>query len=177
MTKNKHKEFKPLTEKEIGATKADINCAEYRGKIIHYMIELESTTEEIILKYYFKNSGKKGREFLFSVMGKEAFSLNSKYMALKFILHHKYPQYLKEHSYLLPAFHELIELRNSYAHSKLFPISHDVLLLHQHTTKDNKMTIKQLDLSKEALELFYGKFKVVYEDLNEILLMIVKEVE
>ena len=135
--KNKKKEFEfPLIdESEIG-NEHDIKCAAYRGKVIHYMINIETTTESIIQVYYFgiprKDSSRdrlnefmrKQQEFVSSVISKDRFSFMFKFEILTFILKNHYKDFLKEHDYFLKTFEELINFRNKFAHYNYINYSH-----------------------------------------------------
>ena len=91
---------------------------------------------------------------------------------MKFILHQHFPGFVKEHPYFIPTYNELIEIRNIYAHRTFFkPL---MRLLH-HTTIDNKMTVKDYILSDKNIQMFYGKYFVIYNDLKDILELITKE--
>ncbi len=166
-------EYASIKEKELKFTNEDLKCAEYRGKIIHCMTNIEYLTEQIIVRYFFHKSPKSGLEFMYAILSKENFSLSAKFKAFKFIMD-IFPDYMNKHKYIKPLYEELIELRNIYAHRRHF--NGTMTLLHN-TTENNKMVIKQTEMNQSELELFYGKYNLLKNDLNNILKLIEKEVK
>lgn len=171
-------EFPLMNEVSVG-TEWDMKCSYYRGKIIHYTIELEDLTEYIIMEYFIESKDPlRGSNFRAAIMTQERFNLMFKFMVLSFIIRNELPDFIKDHPHFLVVYEELIEQRNRFAHHKFVnaqQFEDDTILMLAHPKPKNG----QIDLSitimyEEFLQRFYGRYFQIKSDLSE-LLKLVKE--
>jgi len=175
MGKKKKKQvfnFPLLDEKDISNTN-DVKCASYRGKIIHYMVELESLLDWALMRYYIRNDEVKIYDFTHSILGEENLMLHSKFLAISYILHNRFPSFIPTHSYFLTTFDELITLRNKVAHLKMTAVfQHGNKIkysLADVKTSGHKPKGNIIYISKDELRVFYGKYNQLRKDLAEII--------
>ncbi len=167
----------PLDENAIG-NDLDKEISVYRGKVIHYVTELEYLTELAILNYFkLTESDELLKTFVYSFFTSESFGLHTKHSILSYIITNIFPDFREQHPHLLDTFGELITLRNRYAHSKVIrPYSNDykIYMLAQVKTKRSKPDIHTSLLNEKTLQIFYGKYWSVKTELD-LLIKIIRD--
>ena len=168
---------KSMKEDEIG-NDFDKEISIHRGKVVHYVTELEFLTEQIILNYFeLTKSEELSNAFVHSFFSSEGFGLSSKHTILGYIITNIFPNFKENHPYLLDTFDSLIKTRNRYAHDKvvrLYRSDYKVYILSDVKTKGGKPDVRTSLLNDETLEKFYGKYWNVKTEL-QILLDLIKK--
>ena len=97
--------------------------AEYRGQIIHIMVQNECYIDDILAKHYCGQNFERRKEFIHTILSK-SFDLMRKKELLIIMLENKYPKFLEKHKATKKEigfkkfFTNLIELRNICAHRR-----------------------------------------------------------
>lgn len=121
-------------------------CILYRGNIIHWMVRLEATTEDIIADHFCM--GQQTDEFKHVILSKEKFSTVMKIDVLDYIIKNHYTEYENNKlPNLIPEFKRLNEIRNMFAHRKFFSMNEKVdknrgIALEHYSTDKGKIKIK-----------------------------------
>jgi len=156
--------------------------ADYRGIIIHLMIDNECLVDDILAKYYCGDSFDKRREFIHTILGQEQFGLMRKRDLIMYLLTNNYPEFLDKNKDLHSEgfggfFKELIELRNICAHRRYisdfsevkeeFTFSLDHYSTSSHSIKVKRHIRKESDTPKEVLKCY--KLKEKLQDIKSLL--------
>jgi len=170
--------FPPKNENDLG-NEHDKIASDYRGKIIHYVTELEDWMNAIITEYFIKDNFDVRTSFEHVVINEERFNLHFKFVTIAYLVKHPFKPFGDLNPHHLSVLEGLIKIRNKYAHhgfinkSAINPKKLPPLRLNK---LSNSRTPKTdfVFLDEENLKVFYGDCFAVREYLKDFLKLIYK---
>lgn len=148
---------------------------QYRGTIIHLAVKIETQMEEIIAFHYCGESMQKRLEFIHSILTKEYFTLEKKYITIGFICRNHYNDFFTEHEKGYKMIKDLIDIRNECAHIKFFPnrdindlTKSESLFFQKYTTDKHKQVIQQIEINKDKANTNIRNFVIAGGFLHDM---------
>lgn len=160
---------------------------QYRGVIIHSMVDTERFIDTIITEYFCGANKIKRNEFMHLLLSQQGFSLQTKVAILNYLSDNRYKLFLAKYPNAKTYLDDLLQVRNDFAH-RPFDISDnidpkkmtiDLNKIHftQLTVKKGKLKKKETSVSKASMQRYVQQLSYVNEYLALILSDIVKRTE
>ena len=158
-------------------------CMQYRGIIIHQVIDIETLIDSLLTGYYIgyddvpmfstdsRTPWDKQEEFIHSFLSRQNVNLDGKLTSLIFLLEHHCSEYLSEHPSLKPNLRKLVEKRNVFAHMKFNALESNLekqeIILYKYTTEDGKKKTAKVVMNPDKMDDLSRKFIKSIKELNE----------